>query len=76
MLNSAYDTEEVMELCPCRNCLNLMIQLVHQVNMICSFMMYPQWQSPKRGKFSQIWLQFGVQKINNFIFWQLLEPVA
>jgi hypothetical protein len=38
MLNSAYDIEEVMELCPCWNCLNLMIQLVHQVNMICSIM--------------------------------------
>jgi hypothetical protein len=47
-----------------------------RVATICNFMMYPQWQSPKREKFSQIWLQFGVQKINNFIFWQLLEPVA
>jgi hypothetical protein len=34
-------------------------------------MMQPPWQSSKRGKFSQIWIQFGVEKIKNLaIFWQ------
>jgi hypothetical protein len=92
MLSGAYDTEEVMELCPCceQNCLNLLIQLVHQVNMICSvmkiaklfwhcpagFFLWILWCShtgnhPKEKKFSQIWLQFGVEKIKNLaIFWQ------